>query len=335
MGLRSAGKTRTVWLKHTIRAVAWGLVVWSAIACTARDAQARVWVLTFGENQTAIDLQLDPFYSAVGYGLSLSDEEPDLLDASEEEGILSYLIDNFTAWRSARFEISINPLPLVGVSVKSYARDFYNKMALMPEFNIVESLTEGFPDPGAFSIFLGNKVFLVDYDIEELKGFGYGGLLLNMGYYHILRNTLIDDFWMEAEAKVKVSMLSEERENGSSYRVGFRAHSRSPEIRNAVYIGFKRDRTDRDYFGWSPLKNSEIDFRLDVNTVTWEVSQFQTIIGKKVPSEDGEYVYSLSLGFLMQRPQAYGESLQELFAEGREGVTGAVYTFLVRPNIIF
>ena len=114
-----------------------------------RIADAKVWVITFGEDQTAIDIQLDPFYSAVGYGMSLTDEQPDLLDAAEEEGILSYLLENFVDWRSVRFELSVNPLPLVGVSIKSYARDFYNKMTVMPELNIVESLTEGFPDPGA------------------------------------------------------------------------------------------------------------------------------------------------------------------------------------------
>ena len=324
------------WTRGVVKGLLVALFAWAALVVSPSPADAKVWVITFGDEQNAIDLQLDPFYSAVGYGMSLTEEQPDLLDAAEEEGILSYLLENFIDWRSVRFELSVNPLPLVGVSIKSYARDFYNKMSVMPELNVVESMTEGFPDPGAFSIFLGNKVFLVDYDTEELKGFGYGGLLINTGYYHILRNTLIDDFWMEAEAKVKVSMFSEDRENGSSYRVGFRAHSKSPEIRNAVYLGFKRDRTDRDYFGWSPLKNSEIDFRIDVNTVTWEVSQFQTILGKKVPSEDGEYVYSLAIGFLMQRPQAYGNSLQELFAEGRSpGATGAVYTILVRPNIVF
>ena len=97
----------------------------------------------------AVDFQLDPFYSAIGYGMSLSDENPELLDAAEEEGILAYLLENYVDWRSVRFELSLNPLPLVGVSIKSYARDFYNKMNVMPELNIVESLTEGFPDPGA------------------------------------------------------------------------------------------------------------------------------------------------------------------------------------------
>jgi hypothetical protein len=217
---------------------------------------------------------------------------------------------------------------VLGVYLKSEHRSLYDRGKVVGSVNILESVTSGFPEPGAVSLFLGNNVFLVNFDTNETEGIGFGGLLLSYGNYHIASNDLIRDNWLETEAKLKGVTLSATEKRSFSFRVGARFHGH-PDIRNTVYLSMARSQLDRHYWGWLPLQNSDAEFRADFSPVTLRPTRLLVLAGKKMPSPSGEYVFSLSLG------------VEGVFAAGYAGALAAQHqvqpgwTFLLRPNIGF
>jgi len=279
--------------------------------------------------QLRIDWGGDAYYSFVGFNGSLLNpqEGQNVIDAAAEGGVYGYLLENFLFPHMLNLELSVNPLPVVGVYLKSEQPSFYDRGKIVTNLNIIESVTSGFPEPGAVSLFLGNNVFLVNFDSGETEGIGFGGLLLSYGNYHIVSNELVRENWLETEAKLKGISLSETQKLAFSFRVGARFHSHH-DIRNTVYISMARSHLDRQYWGWSPFKNSEAEFRTDFSQSGLQPTRVLILAGKKLPSPEGEYVFSLAVG------------VEGIFADGYSGnlakrklETG--WTFLLRPNIAF
>lgn len=288
----------------------------------------KTWSVFFDSKyRKSIDLNLDAYYSSLGLNLPLSSGEKQVLDASAEQNLYFYLIKNFLKPQSIRFEASINPMPIGGVYLKSNYNSIYNRAEVMPSLNLIRSISEGFPDPGALSLFLGNQVYFGDYETKKIKGIGYGGFLLSYGNYHIVSNNLIPDNWIEAEFKLKGGMIDDLREIFFSFRFGSRVNF-EPNIHDSVYFSIKRDRVDRSYFGLSPIKNSSLELRLDVNLASLNPSRFLLLFGKKISTPGGKYVFSLSMGVLGIFKDGYsGKLADDKVVEG--------WTFLFRPNVKF
>ena len=294
------------------------------------SAQAgKAWIFFLNEQHSrTLDLQIDPYYSALGYGDMISDEEPTVLDAHAEESIYGHLLWHFFDPQSVRLEVSANPLPILGVYLKRQRSDFYRKAQVNENFHLIKAMTLGFPDPGALSIFFGNKAYIGDYETGELTGVGYGGVLLSFGNYHVVNNSLVADPWVEMETKLKGGSFAEDREINFSFRVGGRAHL-NQNIKHTVYFAVKRDRVDRDYFGWSPLKNSALEVRVDVNVEDYRPSQYLVLLGKKFPVRDSRLVFSLGLGLLRVAGSGYKGALANSVAHKNS------WSILLRPNISF
>jgi len=79
------------------------------------------------------------------------------------------------------FEVSVNPLPYVGVSVRKHHPEFYDDAELSDSFNWIRSITAGLRSPGQRSVFAGT---VVDFEIpgkKDTKGKGFSGYLISGG----------------------------------------------------------------------------------------------------------------------------------------------------------
>ena len=122
----------------------------------------------------SVDYQLDPYYSQVAYNIDF--KNPEIMPPEKEAGLYFYLLKHFFDIRSFRLEASINPLPILGVYLKSNQRDFYDSTSF-GEFNIINAITEGFPEPGAISLFLGDRVYLGNEELG-ITGAGVGSIAI-------------------------------------------------------------------------------------------------------------------------------------------------------------
>ena len=275
------------------------------------------------EQKKSIDYGANPYYSYLAYNQDFKDLE--VMPPEFEAELYFYLVTHFFKFRSLRVELSANPMPILGAYLRRNQEDFYND-AKYGEVNIINSLTEGFPEPGAVSIFLGERVYLGSEE-EGLTGVGLGGLLLSLGRQHIVVNQTYRDNWIEAEIKIKGSSIKPNKTISYSYRGGVKLHD-NEEIRDTSYGAIKRSHKDKNYKGWSPFYNSELELRGDLALDKVDILRLTAIMGKKFPSADKKRVYSLDIGFTWIGGKGYKGAIAEEIGEPG-------FSFLIRPNIDF
>ena len=247
------------------------------------------------------------------------------------------MFKNFYIPRTIRFEVSTNPFPMLGVYFKSQQPQWYSDdgEASLPT-GLIRGISAGFPDPGAFSFFLGNKVYLGDYNTGKILGIFYGGGLLNYGTHHILNNSIYADHWLEGELKLKGQAISEFSDFSTSYRIGWKVHL-NDDIKNTLFVSIKRDRTDRDYTGWSLFKNSNIELRFDIAPVKFKPAKITIVGGKKRPFAKGKYIFALSLGAEWVSSNGYTQDFYQssLLPGESDKIVKSKWNFIFQPNIKF
>jgi len=283
------------------------------------------------------EIDLDPYYSAADLIFSITQDSIPRLAQSQERGAYSYLFFNMGHPRFGLLEVSVNPLPLAGTLLHQNEPQFYSKAAL-GQLNVFDALTAGFPEPWAMSYFLGNVVDLVDSnDPTQIRGKGFGGALISVGNYNILANTFVKDLWAEGELKLKGSTITPINKMSWSFRIGTKIHA-NPEIYDVLYFSVKRDRVDlKEPLTWDLknliLRNSDIEFRSDIRVPRdWKLwdyfTQFLMVAGKKWPSKNGDYAWSLSGGLQLQLQNGYKGSLASR-------LPAHSWSIILRPNMEF
>ncbi len=192
---------------------------------------------------------------------------------------------------------------------------------------IIKSVTAGFEEPYAFSLFLGN---VVDYSVagnDEIKGKGYGGLLYSRGTYHIKDNTLVRDDWWETEWKVKGDRKTPMRKLSWSFRIGAKMHN-NPYITDIVYLSFRRSRLDYRATSTSLFNNSGFEYTLDMETRSFTPIRHYFLIDKKWPFEHRQMAFTLATGFVWESQRKYSGPL------AADRPTSDLQIIL-RPNIEF
>jgi hypothetical protein len=178
------------------------------------------------EKKTTVEIELDPYYSAIGVYNSLTGKPIQHLEVESELEIYKELITKFYKPRSLIIEASLNPLPYAGTLVKEHQPGFYKDMQWASNLNVVQAVTAGFEEPWALSLFLGNVVSF-DTINKSLQGKrnGYSGLLLDVGNYHIKDNVLVRDNWLQMEGKLKGEQILADRSLRWSFRGGAKFHA--------------------------------------------------------------------------------------------------------------
>jgi hypothetical protein len=280
-----------------------------------------------GKHEFSFDL--DHYYSNVAYTFSLTDRPIPKEPYANEQSLYYYLIKNIYMPRFAVLEASIYPLPLAGVYIKKKT-DWREESQISKNFNLVKSVTAGFPEPWAFSFFLGNVVDFVKEDNEE-SGKGYSGLLFSYGNKHIVDNTMVDDDWIETEIKLKGSDVRPKRDINWSYAIGYKKHF-NPDIKDALYLSIKRNRIDYILEGGNPVlniftKNSEQEFRIDFDPEMLnkgKITRYFFLFGKNLVVSEN-VAFSLSIGALKTYASGYAGKLKQRVDEH--------WALIIRPNV--
>jgi hypothetical protein len=270
---------------------------------------------------------LDPYYTAVNVAHDLSSEPIERLDSDKEGAADWWLVQHFLHPRDLLLEGSVNPMPIAGWALRKWQEDAYGDASVRGT-NLVQAITEGFPEPWAVSLFVGNVVNLVSsQDTSKINGMGYSGLLVSWGNMHLVENRLVREDWLETEIKIKGDDIRSDRKLGWSFRCGWREHF-DPDIRDAIYGSIVRRRTDFQYQGWDPLRNSSLELRMDLDRKSLPSPvplRIAAIAGKRFPFAKGVAAFCLSVGAVDELHPAYVGRLRPYAPRGLK--------LVLQPNV--
>lgn len=278
-------------------------------------------------HRVSFDVGLNAYYSCLSAIVNLTDEPIPDVGEKREFQIYKDLLKRSYLPRFILLEASINPMPLLGVLIKSNCRDFYDSVELNNGFNLIKAVTAGFEEPFAFSMFFGNIVnYIKSGELRSAGNNGYMGYLLSIGNYHIKDNTLIRDNWYELEWKIKGDQVFETKKMSWSFRIGTKQHGHS-EIADIYYVALRRSRLDFEASSISILKNSGFSYVFDLSTNSLEPIRHYVTLDKKWPFEGKKIAFQLDLGFIWESNKKYSGYLS---IEKREN-----FQVFIRPNITF
>lgn len=285
------------------------------------------------EKKTTVEIELDPYYSAIGVYNSLTGKPIPHMKVDSELEIYKELIGNFYKPRTFIVEASLNPLPYAGTLIKKHQYGLYKDMQWTSNLNVVQAVTAGFEEPWALSFFFGNVVSF-DTINKSLQGKrnGYSGLLIDVGNYHIKDNALVHDNWIQMEGKLKGEQILTDRSLRWSFRGGAKFHA-NQHIADSFFIGFRRSRTDFKETGGSFwLNNSGLEYVSDFSQRKLEPIKHSLVVDKKFPFKKSRAAFTLGLGFVWTSDKKYSGPLSNSAAGTKAPNT---FQFILRPNLEF
>jgi len=282
-----------------------------------------------GDRGVAFDWELDPYYSDIGLRIPLDDRPVPDGGAMRERDVYHALFLESLHPRLLLLEASVYPMPIAGAWLKRNHRGFYNDFVIgevgSNELNIIEGLTAGFQEPWAVSAFVGGEMtFTRPDDIKRKGNRGYMGYLVSYGSKHIRDNVIIEDDWWEFEWKLKGEREFRDEQLSWSFRAGVKNHG-NPDIRDVVYMGFRRSNLDFRQPLLEFLTNSTIEVVTEIARDNANFMRQEIIVGKKVPIRRWRIAPMLELGLIVEQDAKYTGALAD--------PTVDTVTVVFRPNI--
>lgn len=272
--------------------------------------------------------ELDPYYSEISLHIPLTNTPIPVMSTSREFDVYRKLLVNSLIPRYLLLEAAVFPMPLIGVGLKEYQRDFYHGFNMGDgNINLLEMVTAGFQEPYAFSVFVGDMVSFVEPGQEKVcSNKGYMGYMASYSNQHIKRNVLIPDHNVEIEWKTKGERVFSDEKLSWSFRLGSKIHE-NPDISNTFYLGFRRSKLD--YMGsiMGFLNNSSVDVRWDFSAKDGRLLRQEYVIGKKIPIKSWHTAFKIDTGVICEEPAKYKGSLRDRDFQS--------VTVVFRPNLEF
>lgn len=288
--------------------------------------------LSFSSNhlhaENSLEFEWDPYYSNVGYYISLTDSPIPEVPEDDEARVYHRLLDSaFTLPRFMLLEVSVNPLPMLGEYIKDDHPNTYENAQIGEDINLVQALTEGFEEPYAMSLFFGSVMrFVKPGEKVKTSNRGYTGYVVSFGDKHIVNNTYVDDNWLELEWKTKGDQDFKNKTLSWSLRVGVKLHDH-PDILDVIYFGLRRNHFDAgsDEISW--FENADIDYKIELNKDDYGLVQQSLFINKKWPAPFGtaKSAFEFGVGFILENSK-YRGTLEEESEDFR---------LILRPNFKF
>ncbi|MFT5400409.1 MAG: hypothetical protein ACI8XW_003216 [Gammaproteobacteria bacterium] len=261
-----------------------------------QTTEAAVKTVPPGDSGLSLEWEFDPYYSNISLFLPLSDQPMPEIELANETGIYLELLRNAFSPRFFLTEISVNPLPLLGVYLKDRLPGFFADADVNEDLNLIQVFTEGFEEPYALSFFVGNII-----RFKSRKGGasneinkGFSGFLVSFGDQHIKDSVLIDDDWYEFEWKLKGDRQLGMVNHSWSFRVGGKQHG-NPDIADVIYVGIRRELFDRTPGSYRWLDNTGIDFAVDFARQDNAVVQQRIFFEKEWPRTAGTFNLGIGL----------------------------------------
>ncbi len=259
-----------------------------------------------------IETELDVYYSNLGYYQSLSDSPIPEFVENDESSAYSRLLDSaFSLPRFMLLELGVYPLPYAAAYMKEQHASAYDKVSI-GNLNLIQAMTAGYEEPYALSLFLGSIVrFVQPGEEKKIKNRGYTGFLFSMGDQHIVINNLVADNWYELEWKVKGDQDFENKTLSWSMRFGGKFHENS-NITDVFYVGVRRNHLDAASDDISWFQNADIDFKMELNSRTFDITRLNLFINKKWPAPlFKKSAFEFGVGVIHERNKYIGELAQK------------------------
>lgn len=271
--------------------------------------------------------ELDPYYTNVSYNFALTDKPIPTITSRSETVFYHELVRDSLIPQYMLLEASVYPLPILGTYLKTHRPGFYREADVGENLNAIESLTAGFQEPWALSLFVGSVAKLKrPGDKGKATNYGYTGYLLSVGGKHIKNNVLVDDDWAELEWKIKGKIEREEEKLSWSFRVGGKFNS-NHEVNNVTYLKLYRSNTEFRNFKLAWLENTNLEFSLHFLQHGGRLVRSELIAGKKMPLLKSKFIPTLNFGFIWTSPEEYSGLLRDSNANKM--------TFVIRPSVEF
>jgi len=278
-------------------------------------------------SEISFEYELDAYYSNISWTKGFEGQDIPVVQNLKEVDIYKTILKNSLKPDFIVFEASINPLPILGVALRDNIPTLYNDSGSRGfSGKLVESVTTGFEEPYALSLFAGRVLRFAPPKGMKTVGTnkGFMGYLLSHGDKHLLNNEVIKDNWYEFEWKIKGQRETDLQYLSWSFRGGAKYHGH-PEISDSFMLGLRRDRIDFQKAEDAFFRNIGIDYRLDVLQKNFKPSKQTLIIDKHWPLHD-KFTISLGLGVIWQGADRYLGELAK---------TQEKWTLVFRPNIKF
>lgn len=272
--------------------------------------------------------EIDPYYSEISLHIPLTDEPIPEISGANEFSVYRKLFFDSLIPRFMLVELAVFPMPVTGVALKKYTPEFYRNFNVgSSKLNLLESVTAGFQEPYAFSVFFGDMVSFVKSGEEKVcSNKGYMGYMISYSNQHIKHNVLIPDHNMEVEWKTKGDRVFKDDKLSWSFRVGSKVHE-NPDIANTLYLGFRRNNLDFNGSFFSFLHNSDVDIRWDFSARDGRLLRQEYVFGKKFPISRWRVALKMNAGVIWEDPKIYSGALRDKDFQN--------LTAVLRPNIEF
>lgn len=301
----------------------------AASAEVAHPEEKKVEDAQAGEvSRTELVLELDPYYTSLGYNVPLTDKPIPSIVSDSEAVIYRDLIEGSLIPRYMVLEASVYPLAGMSTYIKSHSPKLYRQGEIGHSgINLFESATAGFQEPWAVSAFFGNVAKLKrPKESRPGNNYGYTGYLFSAGNKHIKNNTLVADDWFEFEWKIKGKIDYPDEKLSWSFRVGGRwNHNR--DVNDVTYISLHRSNLNLRYSFLEWLENANYDLRAHFLQNGGQMVRLELIAGKKVPVAGWSYTPTLDIGFVWSSPNEYAGALRDN--------RGNTTTLVFRPSLEF
>ncbi len=229
-------------------------------------------------------------------------------------------------------------------ALSSYAEtdryNTYHRFTVYSDLNILRSIGVGFEEPYAFSIFLGNVLFLAYQDsaANQLKqsGSAVAGFLISMGKHQIYNNIYLHDSWYQIELML-VGNLNEPKRRKIlwNFRIGAKFHQ-NEFFRDAFTISIERSHTDWRSTSWSLVKNSVFKYQAYLPIPWFEdrnrAASHLITYGKKFPINlfHRKVFFVLGVGMRWEWVRLYDHNLDQFDSDPKSQLT-----WLIQPNVEF
>jgi hypothetical protein len=203
------------------------------------------------------------------------------------------------------FQITGYPLSALSSYLETDYYNTYNRFNLYSDLNILRSVGVGFEEPYAFSVFLGNILYLAYQDslANRLKqsGSALGGFLISTGKHQIYNNIYLHNSWYQIELML-VGNLNEPKRRKIlwNFRIGAKFHQ-NEFLRDMFTLSIEHSHTDWRSTGWSLVKNSIFKYQAHLPIPLYEdkthAASHLIFYGKKFPVNLYHTRVLLVLGF--------------------------------------
>ncbi|MBI4809096.1 MAG: hypothetical protein HY799_09145 [Nitrosomonadales bacterium] len=279
-------------------------------------------------SKSELVLELDPYYTSLGYNIPLTDKPIPSIISDSEAVIYRDLIEGSLIPRYMVLEASVYPVAYTSSYIKAHSPNLYRQGEIGHSgINLFESATAGFQEPWAVSAFFGNVAKLTrPKETRPGNNYGYTGYLFSAGNRHIKNNALVADDWFEFEWKIKGKIDYPDKKLSWSFRVGARSnHNR--DVNDVTYISLHRSNLNLRYSFLEWLENANYDLRAHFLQNGGQMVRLELIAGKKVPVAGWNYTPTLDIGFVWSSPNEYSGALRDN--------RGNTTTLVFRPSLEF